>query len=276
MRYPSMFCQFLLPLLLTLTLIAQVSSEMFRRNRPSDSDVRSVQIKPSWEEISRWRNLYENSPWRFSRCTSGHIVDLFTNNWELRQTKSRGWFAAVRCDESVQDGYSSGVCQSGVMVDLPVDPGEISVAVYPTHHESDGWRQAAAILPRTNGFYACYTHKSESDVHKCYDGILFNDDGSVFAFDFKVFTGLFPPLPFKGEAREAMKWFNHPSPREERRGLYSVRGQEISFTVYDMYGSPAEYSGGIDGRAKELKLRVSPVGYSGRKPLKRTYKFHTF
>jgi hypothetical protein len=27
---------------------------------------------------------------------------------------------------------------------------------YPVHHESDAWRQAAAVLPRTDGFYACY------------------------------------------------------------------------------------------------------------------------
>lgn len=250
---------------------------MFRRKGPSGLDVRTVPAKPSLEEISRWQDLFENSPRRFSDCRSGHIVDLFKNRWEMRQVKGRGWFASAQCGQTLPFDYDhAGVCQNFVMVDLPVDPGEISVPAYPTHHESDAWREAAAILPRTGGFYACYTHKSEADVHKCYDGILFNDRGSVFVFDFKVSTGLFMGPSFKDEARGAMKWFSHPSPREERRGLYTVAGQEISFTVYNMHASPAEYAGSIEGHAKELKLRVVPIGYTGRKPLKRTFKFHTF
>jgi hypothetical protein len=250
---------------------------MFRRKRSPGPNVRTVPAKPSWDELFQWQKLYENSPWRFSRCTGGHVVDMFDSRWDARQTRERGRYAVAQRGANIRDASAGFVkCQSGVTVDLPVDPGEISVPVYPAHHESDDWRQAAAILPRTDGFYACYTHKSEADVHKCYDGLLFNDQGAVFTFDFKVFTGLFPPLPFKGEAQEAMKWFGHPSPRDERRGLYAVGGQEISLTVYDMQGSTAEYAGRIDRNAKELKLLVVPIGHTARRPLKRTYKFHTF
>jgi hypothetical protein len=36
--------------------------------------------------------------------------------------------------------------------------------------------------------------------------------------------------------------------------------------VYGMRGLTAEYAGSIDRNAKELKLRVAPIGHTARSP----------
>lgn len=202
------------------------------------------------------------------------MVDVFESLWQAEGNRKTGWHAVARCGErcEVCARYRPGQsCQSGVAVDVPVDPSEIMMPAYEAQHASDAWRQAAAVLPRPNGIYVNRVGKDYSDKH--YEGILFTELGTVFVFDFAVFSGIFAPVPFSEEARRAMKWFGHPSPREERRGLYGLNGLAISFTVRDMYGSPAEYAGTIDAAAKEMKLQVTPIGHTGRKPLKRTYDY---
>ena len=147
------------------------------------------------------------------------------------------------------------------------------IPAYQTQHESDAWRQSAAVLPRPDGIYACEINRDYS--LKYYEAILFTGWGTVFVFDFNVLTGLFPVPPFGEAARLAMQWFGHPSPQYERRGLYGVNGHAISFTAQDMRGDPAQYTGGIDANARELRLDVVPIGHTGRRPVKRKYKYHS-
>jgi hypothetical protein len=243
---------------------------MFRRPPSAPPDTLTVAVQPSPSELVRWQKVYEHSSWRFSKCASGHVVDVYTASWRLAQIRGRGWYAIAQCAARV--GSYGRTCESGVAIDLPVDPN-VMVSPFPTRHESDSWYQAAAALPRLNGIYASHTHNDDS--RKWYEGILFTGWGSVFTFDFSVFAGIFPPYPFSEEARMAMEWFGHPSRREERRGLFAVNGLTISFTAWDMIGDQAEYVGAIGSKADELKLQVSPIGHRARRPLRRTYKFHS-
>jgi hypothetical protein len=203
------------------------------------------------------------------------MVDVYESSWQAAGNRKNGWHAVAACHASgcgtCDPNRYGHACGSGVAVDLPVDPEEISVPAYEAQQQSDAWRQSAAVLPRTNGVYSDQVSKDYSNKH--FEAILFTEWGTVFVFDVEVASGLFAPVPFREGARRAMQWFGHPSPREERRGLYGLNGLAISFTVRDMYGNPAEYTGAIDASSKELKLQVVPIGHTGRRPLKRTYKF---
>jgi hypothetical protein len=248
--------------------------DVFRRKQqPAMPLLRKVPVKPSASELTQWRGLYEHSPKRFAPCGSGHLVDLFEETWEAVGTKRGRWFAYVRCYEEIGPLSTSPPCRSGVNVSLPVDSGEISVMTYQARHETQAWRQSASVLPRSDGIYV--DHASNDDIHKHYDALFFTGQGVIFVFHFSVLKGPFVShiSSIETEARKSMKWFSHPSPRHELRGLYSVTGQAVSFTVHDRNGSSAEYAGVIDAKAKELKLEVLPIGHTRRKPLKITYKY---
>ncbi|MGA3155404.1 MAG: hypothetical protein ACLPN6_03605 [Streptosporangiaceae bacterium] len=202
-------------------------------------------------------------------------MDLYEAHWTAKRVSGRNWCALAECKAYCSGGGYDNRCTSGVMVGLPVNIEEIMTPTYQMRHASDAWRQEAAVLPRTDGPYVAEVGQSRTSTDtrvKNYEGILFTGWGSVFAFDFSHERYLANPRPYVQDLNEAIVGFGHPSPREERRGLYAVRGTTIWFTANDMYGTQVNYVGTIDGKAKELKLEIVLVGHNDRKPWKFTYK----
>jgi hypothetical protein len=249
---------------------------MFRGKNPDKLDIPTVPYHPSFSQLWEFKQPYQGSPRRFARCAHGHIVDLFEAHWIAERVSGRNWCAVAECTEYCTTcGGHADRCAIGIMVGLPVNIEEIMVPTYQTGHSSDAWRQEAAALPRTDGPYVAEVGQSRTPAGtkvRNYEGILFTGWGTVFAFDFSHKRILANPRPYVQDLNEAIVGFGHPSPREERRGLYAVRGTAISFTAHDMDGAQANYAGTIDGNARELKLEIVLVGHNDRKPWRYTYK----